>query len=69
MKISVDGDTIRIHGERDVDLVIYANTDKDRDRFSVSLSSAGIEHGGLFSVEVADGGNVVTYTCLDKGFQ
>lgn len=66
MKITVDGNDIRIHGERNVDLRIYTSTDKDLDRFSISLCYDGFEHGCLPMVEIA-GGHIIVQNNMEKG--
>jgi len=67
MKVTVDGTTIRISGPRGVDLVIYAHSEKDFDRFSSSLCYDGFEHGCLPSVEVSGYKRIVITSNLDKG--
>ena len=66
MKITVDGKSIRIHGSRGVDLTIYANDDKDLDRFTISLVYDGFEHGCLPMIEVA-GGRIIVQNNMDRG--
>lgn len=66
MKVTVDGKQIRIHGSRNVDLLIYASEDKDLDRFLLSLCFDGIEHGVLPMVEVA-GGHIIIQSNLETG--
>lgn len=66
MKVSVDGNSIRIFGSRKVDLLIYANEDKDLDRFMISLCYDGMEYGCLPMVEVC-GGHIVVQNNMEKG--
>jgi hypothetical protein len=66
MKITINKDEIRIHGERQVDLIIRIHTDKDLDRFIISLCYDGFEHGCLPMIEVA-GGHIVVQNNMDRG--
>lgn len=68
MKVSIDGKEVRIHGSRKVDLLIYANDDKELDRFSISLCYDGLEAAILPMVEIC-GGHIVIYSTLEKGKQ
>ena len=69
MKITINGNEIRIHGERGVDFLVYAFSDKDKDRFSSSLVFSGMEHGCLPSVEVSGDQRIVIINNLEKGTQ
>lgn len=67
MKVEINGNEIRIIGERGVDLRVYASSDKDGDTFSSSLCFDGMEHGGLPMIEVSGKRNIVITNTLDKG--
>jgi hypothetical protein len=67
VKYEINGSTIRIIGSRGVDLVIYAQEDKNFDRFSFGLCFNSMEHGCLPSVEVSGDKRIVITNNLEKG--
>lgn len=54
VKIEIDGNKIKISGNRGVSLIIYAFDQKNNETFSLSLSYRGFERGILPMIDIYD---------------
>jgi hypothetical protein len=67
MKVEIEGSNIRIRGERGVDLLVYASSNKDLDQFALSLVYDGFEDGCLPSLEILGSKRILVTNNLKTG--
>ena len=66
MKVEISGNTIRVIGNKGVDVIMHL-IEGGYDRFSFSLAYRGFEHGYLPSVEAHNENTIVVINNLEKG--